>query len=426
MSPSAPRTGPGGQRLLPWLALALSLLLIGWGWHWFSANFERRLEPVDTGFSAAARRNPYLAAERFLRRLGIDAESVTGRTLLRDLPPPTTTLLVRGLGPLNAARQRALADWLDAGGTLICEAMEITAADEPPRDTDFLGAQGIILRGDGLGPEDDGQIAGDEMADDGDDGGDDGGGDDTAITVAFDARYYLDDRSGLAMTLIGSDARPRVLQRPVGAGQLIVLSDTGFMTNQRIGEPDHALFLARLIAGTPAGEQVGAQAGTGAMPRTGTDGRQAPRLWIIYDSAVADLGTLLWRAAPQALFASAVLVLLILWRLGRRLGPLLAVPDPDQRDLLTHLGAAGDFLWRHGRGEVHLTATRRRIEGAWLRRHPTLRAMATDARAHWLANRTGLGAAAITAALYQGHGETDPLTIARTLQRIWLALGHRQ
>jgi hypothetical protein len=85
---------------------------------------------------------------------------------------------------------------------------------------------------------------------------------------------------------------------------------------------------------------------------------------------VTDLGTLLSRAALRGLFAGALLVLWLLRRLCPRLGPLLLVLDRDPRDLPTDLRAA-----------------------------------------------------AITAAPYEGHGETDPLAVARTLQRLWLALG---
>jgi hypothetical protein len=50
-----------------WLISALALLLLLLLWTWFQRNFERRSIQVETGWSAAARRNPYLAAERFCK-----------------------------------------------------------------------------------------------------------------------------------------------------------------------------------------------------------------------------------------------------------------------------------------------------------------------------------------------------------------------
>ena len=92
------------RRIPPLLVLILAAALTTW----FLNNFERRPREIETGFSAEARRNGFLAAERFLRRLDIDAESVSGRELLRDLPAPNDVLLVNGLGPLNQQRREAL------------------------------------------------------------------------------------------------------------------------------------------------------------------------------------------------------------------------------------------------------------------------------------------------------------------------------
>ena len=91
---------------------------------WFFANFERQTLEVPVGASMEARRNPFLAAERFLARLGIPVESVAGRDLLRQFPPTSDTLVVNGLGPLNPERQEALRAWIEGGGHLVVEAKE--------------------------------------------------------------------------------------------------------------------------------------------------------------------------------------------------------------------------------------------------------------------------------------------------------------
>jgi hypothetical protein len=59
--------------------LALGVVLAGGTWWWFERNFERQTRQVEQGQSAEARRNPFLAAERFLNRLGIDARSASAR-----------------------------------------------------------------------------------------------------------------------------------------------------------------------------------------------------------------------------------------------------------------------------------------------------------------------------------------------------------
>ena len=73
--------------------------LAGWGVYWFLANHERHSMEIRTEVSPQARRNPFLAAEHFLSRLGIDSQSVSGRDHLLNPPPHPGLLLVNNLGP---------------------------------------------------------------------------------------------------------------------------------------------------------------------------------------------------------------------------------------------------------------------------------------------------------------------------------------
>ncbi|MEW8385858.1 MAG: hypothetical protein AB2704_28695, partial [Candidatus Thiodiazotropha taylori] len=57
------------------LLIALLAMLGTLGWFWFEKNFERREKVVRSSMSMEARRNPMLAAEMFLSRLGLSVES---------------------------------------------------------------------------------------------------------------------------------------------------------------------------------------------------------------------------------------------------------------------------------------------------------------------------------------------------------------
>lgn len=371
----------------PWIGALLALLLAGWFWYWLATSFERRTETVETGWSAQARRNPYLAAGQFFDRLGIDARSVAGRARLRDLPPATDTLIVRGPGPLSRARRAALLRWIEQGGRLVAEAMVVTPAGAEPREDSLLAAVGVALR-------EDASADGDVIARiDVEQGGL------APIEVAFQEGYWLEALGGAAGGRVEANGRARLLRYRLGDGVLILLSDSVFMTNEAIGRHDHALFTV-LLAG------------------------DAERVWLLYDSRLPGLPALLWRHAPQALTAAAVLLLLLLWHAGRRLGPLLPAAPRARRDLLLHLDAAADLLARHGRGGLQLAATRARVEQAWLHRHPVLRTLPPGPRARWLAAHTGLDAAALARALDPGIGaEVDDAALvaaSRTLQQLWL------
>ena len=386
---------PRPANLWTWMAGLAGLALAGWLWYWFTANFERRTERVDVGWSAAAKRNPYLAAEHFLQRLGIDTVSSSGRGLLRSLPAATDTVVVRGLGPMRAARRQAIRQWITSGGRLVVEAMiPIGRPDQLPAGT-LLADAGAVLRE--TPAEGDDEAGAEEvlavlhpsatgLAD--------------AIEVGFLERYHLDDLHGAADDIIEAGGRPRLLEYRMGDGSLVVLSDTVFMTNGDIDNHDHALFTA-LLAGAGRG-----------------------RVWLLYDGSAPALPVLLWQLAPQAMIAAGVLLALLLWHPGGRLGPLLPPAPRARRDLLLHLDAAAGLLWRHGRGGLQLAATRERIERAWLRRHPSLRALPRAQRAGWLAERTGLDAEAIDRALYRRPDREAPdaalIETTRTLRQLWL------
>jgi hypothetical protein len=377
-----PRQAGGGRRGGgAWLLAGLSLLLAGGLWLWFDANYERRLQEVQVDASPAARRNPFLAAERFLTRVGIDARSVAGLELLRHPPDAGDMLVIAGLPPLDAARQGKLRAWLEAGGHLLVEAVHEHPPDTPPRPEVFLDRFGAALRQ--LEYVRSAAVAVAKLA---------VPGHPEPLRVGFHPHWYLEDLSGEAQARALADGKARLLQYRVGDGLLYVVSDSLWLGNEAIGEYDHALLLAVLAA----------DRGT---------------VWLLHDVSMPGLAVLLWRAAPAAILSAALLLALWLWHLGARLGPLLPPPAAGRRDLLEHLQAAGDFLWRLGRGGALVQQTRRRIERHWLQRHPPLQALDQAGRAARIAELSGLGHAAVHAALYAPVGDAARLvTITRTLQ----------
>ena len=375
---------PANRRIL-WLCLGGLTLIAGASFtSWFLANFERRPQTVEIGASAQARRNPFLAAERFLTRLGIRVESRTGRDLLLRPPPTTDTLVVNGLGPLNARRRSALRAWLKGGGRLVVEATDLWDHDQRPDD--FLGQFGIRLEKVDTATKEPPELAqmqwGDGRA---------------PLTVRFQPDWSLDARTVNHPFTVQANGHTHLVRQAVGAGWLTVTSDTEFLTNGRIGRHDHALFLAQLVQPAPGG-----------------------KVWLLYDSAVPWLGALLWAAAPAALVAAAVLILVWAWSLGARLGPRAGAPDRRRRDLIEHLDAAAAFAWRHGRASRLVAATRRQVRGAWQRRHPELRHLGPMEQAAVIAKANARPTEVITHAL-QAHAQDAPGFIdqARILQSLW-------
>ena len=257
---------------------------------WFLRNFERHTYEVDEGYSTQARRNPFLAAERYLRRLGAEVTSVAGRGPLRELPPTSDILIVNNLGPLNADRRSALQAWVEAGGDLVVTGLQTSDPDET-RPDDVLATFGVrLLEADGDVPKtDDGRVLVDLTF----------GDHPRPLRLSAPARLYLQDQEDRAQAAgAAEDGRYRLIQIPLGAGRITVSADNRFLTNAGIGEHDHAALLAR-VATRPGGG----------------------RIWLLYDSGMPGLLDVLWRAAPWALASGTLLVICFLWHLGWRLGP---------------------------------------------------------------------------------------------------------
>ncbi len=361
-----------GQRLLRLSLVGLGLIVVAGLGVWFVGHLEQRTLTLPAPASAAARRNPFLAAERFLTRLGIPAESRSGRELLRQPPSITDTMLVRGLGRLDLRHRTRLRDWLARGGRLL-------AAPEGPRGS---GSADDLLADFGIG------LADDEGEDQDEAGDQDGPGpDQTLVTfqpadggpglrIAFLPGLALDAEGAEPTRQVPAQGRTHLVQIPVVAGRLMVASDLEFLTNDRIGEQDHALALAHLAAPARGG-----------------------KVWLLYAPRIPWLGVLLWQAAPGALTAAGLTLLVWGWSLGARLGPRVPPPGRAHRDLLEHLDAAGAFLWRHDRAAALAAGVRQTVIECWQRRRPDLRHRPSAEQAAVLAAATGLTPESVAAAL---------------------------
>lgn len=381
----------------------LLLLLIGWWVQWFYANHEQKTREIKTDISPLAKRNPLLAADLFLRRVGLQSESVSGRDFLLN-PPEQKGLLVVGRlgGSLPEARQEALLGWVRRGGHLVISPPAGWDSEEAQAHSlfDHLGVE--VFRQDHVDTEDvvsdtDSMVLKDaaeplspvlfEMpAAPGE------------VAVAFTDQRALFDSLGHADWQIESDEGAHLLRFEMGLGRVTVLSDQAFFSNDRIGEHDHALFLARL-----AGE--------------------LPRVWLLYSSEMPSLLQLLWRYATEWVISLLCLLLVIVWFMTQRSGPIRRTVAPGRRNLMEHLNAVGQFVWRTDRAEAIFLRSQTALEQRWLSRHPLLSAMPQEERCQWIADHAGLAQASVFQALYgRFQGEHEFIQVTATQQKLMVQL----
>jgi hypothetical protein len=401
------------------MLVLLSLLLVAAAATWFFRNFERVTGEITTEASPEVRRNPFLAAERFLAASGREVESSRGRDLLQQLPSPADTLIINHLfESLSSEKAQALFDWIRAGGHLMLTPR--TSWSEQGRSgyrlLDELGIHrhGVEVKRFGLAAVNDAR-------------------DDTIVfripgigeplEAAFIDTLWLEmdeglpdfgipyrgkphEQSATAAPKLRGDAddareqRYHLIQRRLGKGLVTVTSDNLFMSNTSIGDLDHAWLLWLLT------------------DRNG-------KVWLLYDKAMPSLWSLLVQHASPVVISFAILILLLLWYGTRRIGPLITAEESGRRDLIEHLDATSRYHWRNGNRDYIAADTRRQVIGFWQSQHSQLSHMSPDEQAEWIGRRSGLDAAEIRAALFcEAQNREEFVRQAQTLQLLRLRI-HR-
>ena len=383
-----------------------------------SLNWYTRVEyPVRVGQGDEARKNPYLALERFLQRMG--ARSEFARSPVQLTRPPDKGVLVlagRRLAFMTPQRVREIDAWVRRGGMLVVEA-ETHGIDDP-----LLENYGIereipeTMRGTPEERREAKKRAEEKRVED------------RAEGRKGVRRHYVADiawpgaskplrvrLTGPGLRIAGegepkglltamSDDRLAFVALDAGEGRVVALSSLVFLRNFDLGEYDHAEFAWRLLTNAPE------QRTSMLFLRLPT-----PSLWQ-------------WirEHAWPVLVAAIVLLLLWLGRIVPRFGPLEPEAPPIRRSLLEHLRAAGRFVWSRGESRPLLEAVRDRLWRSALRRRGGLSGLAHSKAEETLASLTGQSVATVRHAL-RGTAQNTDHFIATTgaLQSLEAGLAHR-
>ncbi|GGH88709.1 hypothetical protein CFY91_12570 [Pseudomonas fluvialis] len=305
-----------------WLLGGLLLLaLVGLGGYLFE-QLQHYQSTVKHGPSPEARRNPYLAAEHFLRLQQIPVQRAANFSTLHDLPAMGHSLLVLGgRNKLSPTQQKRLLDWAARGGHLLFVAEALYDEERQASDDPLLDALGIQQYRTEELPE--------EHSEDSSAPRDNPHPELTRLYlqnekapayIAFDDEFHLYDSQNRAHAWANSAAATHLLQLYHGQGMVSVLSDAWIWENDNISGYDHAWLLWYLT--------------------------QDSQVTLFHDAERDGLGSLLLRHFPLALLLLALLLGAGLWHVAPRFGPLLPSADPTRRQLEEHLRGSADFLLR--------------------------------------------------------------------------------
>jgi hypothetical protein len=276
-----------------WLVPVLLLAALAIGAIWFFSAFERVPAQEWVGPSGEARRNPYLAAERFAERMGLAARELRSLPDLDTLKPGSVLLLPGRRQAIDPRRLSEILDWVEAGGHAIAEAELVGVADP------LLEALGVQRQ---AAPPPRKPIA---------------------LEVA--GRMLTVSIFGATTLQAGHSTAARFVTVPYGKGSVSAVSGLHFARNGVIGTHDNAEFLWQLLRSAPRRE-----------------------LQVYLRPERLSLWGFLKEHAASVLAASAWLLALWLWRVVPRFGPVAPDAAPARRRLLDHLRASGRYYWAKG------------------------------------------------------------------------------
>jgi hypothetical protein len=299
---------------------------------------------IETGYRGKARRDPFLAAERFLTENDYE---VSMHTWLGDNLPRGATLIATAQSFGNRGTTGAVLNWVTRGGHLLLlldggetfrddwdrEHRSRTEHDQPER-TELLDSLGIAETKDGGGPLS--VKFGDGSA-----------------SLKMPARFtWKEDHAPARMDAVAADGNSIALasfQR--GAGRISIAAHAEPFRNRHLGDGDNAWLLLRLVGPAHGGE-----------------------VWFLNGMRISFFG-MLWEHGSMALIAAAALLVAWLWKSLPRFGPLRAVEDTGTRDFAEHLSLTGAFLWRYRQraqliGPLRETVTRAAVRRGLLRNDP--------------------------------------------------------
>lgn len=361
------------------LAMAL-LLAVGLIASYVLGKLEPYEDVVEHGPAPEVASSPYLAAEHFLRKLGIAAHHAEGLEVLDGLPSEGQTLmLLADRGNMTPRQVERVLQWTANGGHLLFIAERLWDEEEGKSGDlllDLLGIQQYMS--DELDDEETSEAQAENEQDEEHEAY-------PQLTklyleneqapayIAFDTDYHLYDAQNRAHAWANSEAATHLLQLYHGDGLITVLSDPWIWQNRNINEYDHAWLLWYLS--------------------------QDSAVTLLYYADSDGLARLLLRHFPLALLVLALLIIATLWHVGVRHGPLQAPASRARRQLEEHLRGSADFLLRRSGQHSLLKGLQQDINRRARRRYPGFEKLAVADQWQVLGRLTRLPAKDISQAM---------------------------
>lgn len=300
-------------------------LVLGLGITWFLHTHELVTEEYYRGYQGIAERNPFLAAEQLINKMGISSYSSHSlKSLdLSDFDNKITIILEQNSFPIAEIYVEQLLYWVSHGGHLIATSNIVhEETNQISMDYDDYLFQRLAVKRQFQMVEEINQVtltANWQQYE---------------LDVNFLARYYLEiAEDKLIDYSLASEFGSHLISFNFGVGRITLATDLDFMRNFNIGQLDHAWFTWSLV-----------------------NWEQPELVWFVslQQRSIPNLLILLWQNAAQVMINILVLLLMFLWYASWRFGSILPDEQLARRSLLEHITANGYFLWQQGQAKYLL------------------------------------------------------------------------
>ena len=281
------------------IALCALIILNGCSGSWVK-------EEIEIGYKGRAKIDPFLAASRFLTKLGIPSES---HFALPQMPPDNTLLITTASNFNSTVSLESISDWMHHGGHLICflqrdqEGSTWKTSDLPIEL--FLDFFELELN---LSRKKDALLVTEVTYTPS-----------SGITQNYETDFYSHVQSK------GYKEKDYSLHNrfDYGQGSLTIWSTAAPFTNESLQKAQHALLLKDLV-------QL----------------YDPEAIWLAF-STTPSFWILLWEYGSPLIIASALLLILFIWWKSKRFGPTLKTINVQQLKLDDLLTSTGAFLSKH-------------------------------------------------------------------------------
>jgi hypothetical protein len=313
--------------------------------------------------------NPFYAVQRFTEALG--ARTTWDRVLTIPLAD-SVIVLSDWHWSLSASRREAIERWVESGGRLVVD--ETLSGGE----ADFERWSGITRE---YREPADRRTPSEQKYEDchrfrEERGGAPAGGSDATryLICDADAKSLLTSHKSPAWAL-RDESGIQVMRVQVGRGSVTVINATPFR-HRSLFDGEHGwLFVAA------------------------TQLRRVDEVHFLSEDDHPSLLALVWQHGGPVVVLTLVLIALVLWRGGVRLGPLMAAQHTARRSLAEQIRGTGQFDLRHGGESLH-AASVRALEEAARRRVPSYPRLSDRQRASALAPLTRYDTKTLAAAMH--------------------------